>query len=88
MSQNKKTTLKHHTTKMGEDYEWFEDNLPWNGINDLEEQLQKQPTFVACEVTFILVGIVSFVHAVTNGKRFVLSLSLTFLALHCAARPN
>ena len=50
-------------------FEWYEDGLPWNGINSLDEQLEKQPTFVACEFIFIFIGLISFVHAVRNGKR-------------------
>ena len=50
-------------------FEWYETGLPWNTINDLKGQLEKQPTFVACECIFIVIGIVSFMHAASNGKR-------------------
>eukprot|EP00729_Bicosta_minor_P001916 gene1916-15700_t len=40
-------------------YEWYEDGLPWHGINDIDEQVHKQPTFVACEAIFIFIGLIS-----------------------------
>lgn len=63
-------------------FEWYEDGLPWHGINDIDEQVHKQPTFVACEAIFIFIGLISFVHAVANGKRLALSLSLSHSLPH------
>jgi len=84
--QNFKVTRRYTRHSVQNDimdhYEWYEDGLPWHGINDIDEQVHKQPTFVACEAIFIFIGLISFVHAVANGKRLALSLSLSHSLPH------
>ena len=54
---------------MLEGFEWYEEGLPWEGFNDLDEQMDKQPTFIVCEWIFVFLGLISFFHAAKNGKR-------------------
>jgi hypothetical protein len=53
--------------------QWFEQELPWHGVQPLDNMLRERPTMLVGEAAFITLCALSLVHALWHGRQHMLA---------------